>query len=1141
MREASDCDADAVRMLPAEHKARESEQRFLLAFDNAPIGMAIVGLDGRLREVNAALCRLLGYQQDTLQALTFQDITHPDDLDADLGHLARLLLGEINGYQMEKRYRTASGGLLWALLAVTLVLADDDEPLHFISQIQDISDRRAREQSVREAHEFQAAVLAASPDIIHVLQLGAQQPDWASGSVSALLGYGSEDGHRPGDGARDHGISFGEHSAVDAAGEQVRELADGDTVELRHQARHADGSLRWIMRRLTPFRRDAAGAVTHLLGVTRDVTDAVATEERLERAATYDDLTGLPNRRLVLRRLSDALAHPGAAVDAGVRFAVLFCDLDGFKRINDQHGHAVGDRVLEQAGSRLSAAARGGDTVGRLGGDEFVVLVEVAHGEEPAAVAETVARRIAASLCEPFLDGNDQYSLTVSIGVALPAPGASAEDLLRDADTAMYDAKAAGRNRHVVFSPEQRGSQDTRSRRARMTPALPSTQDTTAGRGGIGVFEWNPITQELCWDDTLARIFHAGGRDESPFQTWLRRAHPDDQERVIDTFAHFREAEDLYRIILDDGSVRHVLSRATQIEHDAEGVPVKMVGVIIDVTTAQEASARAADVLESISDGFLAVDREWRFTYMNARAELLLGMSRTELIGRNLWESFPDALGTQFETAYGRVMQDGVAVSFEEFYPAPFDMWMEVNAQPNADGMVVYFQDVTARRAQQAEREQLLAAESQARQDAEDVRVELAHQAAHDPLTGLLNRSELGRLAQDRIGPCDRPVAVLFVDLDGFKSVNDGLGREAGDAVLVETGRRLTECMRHGSMVARLGGDEFAVVLHDADAAAAEETSTRLMHALREPYRIGGRTLALTASLGIAAAGPHDRQTFDTLLRDADVAMYRAKDGGRDTTAWFDAQAHAEVLDRIALQVDLRQAVDQNQIVLHYQPVFSADGSRLEGAEALARWNHGTRGPVPPSVFIPLAEECGLIGRLGEQLLARACEQAQKWSQLPEFRIWINVSPVQMKAPGLSSTILQHLADAGLACERLGVEVTETALADETVTARELDELSAAGVAIAIDDFGTGYSSLARLSALPIDVLKIDRSFVQQLDLSAGRAAADAIVRLAHALGLRTIAEGIETNEQLEALRALGNDSASGYLLGRPVPAEHFG
>jgi diguanylate cyclase (GGDEF)-like protein/PAS domain S-box-containing protein len=666
--------------------------------------------------------------------------------------------------------------------------------------------------------------------------------------------------------------------------------------------------------------------------------------------------------------------------------------------------------------------------------------------------------------------------------------------------------------------------------------------------GGIGLYSWSPVTGELSWDDRLIGMFAADLSRETALETWLRRIHPDDLAPLMEAFAEVAEGtlpESVYRIVLDDGSHRYLLSRTTDVIRDEHGTVVESRGVTVDVTSVHEAEGRLAAMLDSISDGFFLLDREFRFVFVNRQGHAILGNTSADLLGRTIWEAYPATVGTTFEEVYRRVMQEQVGERFEDFYPEPLNMWAEVRVEPAAEGLVVYFQDVSERHARQEERDRLLETERLSRQDADRAREQLAYQATHDPLTGLVNRAEFARVAQAAIddahttdetdGRPDQPVTVLFVDLDRFKLINDSLGHAVGDALLVKVGERLSGELRRGDVLARQGGDEFVVLLRDAGPAEAQTVAERMCGVVRSTFDVGGHHLTTTLSIGIAASTPG--ATIETLLRDADVALYRAKDSGRNQVAWFDADSHQRLLDRIALESDLRDALTAGAIEAHYQPSFAVTDIGLRGVEALARWTHPQRGAVSPEVFIPLAEECGLISSLGRHVLELSVHQAAEWSRLPHFTVWVNVSGREL-TPGYADSVLELLAQEGVPRQRLGIEVTESVLADENVAVKELGLLHGAGVAVAIDDFGTGYSSLSRLVTLPVSLLKIDRSFVSEIDTSYGYATVDVIVRLARTLGVETVAEGVETHQQLGLLREAGVDVASGFLLGRGAPAQ---
>ncbi len=658
-----------------------------------------------------------------------------------------------------------------------------------------------------------------------------------------------------------------------------------------------------------------------------------------------------------------------------------------------------------------------------------------------------------------------------------------------------------------------------------------------AQQGGIGRYEWTPATRELLWDDVLASVFVADRLEERPFETWLRRVHPDDKDRGIAAFTELQQAEDSYRLVFDDGSIRHVSSRATQIVHDDSGMPVRMIGVMIDVTTGHEADDRSGDMLESISDGFLSLDREFKFLYVNTRAELLLGAERSVLLGKSLFEAFPQARGTRFETAYTQAMLERVSVCFEEFYCEPLHVWVEVNAQPSSDGIVIYFQDVTSRRKPAQEQQHLIEAERTAHRDAEAVRTQLAQQAAHDPLTGLLTRGGLAAQARQR---CGRDVAtVLILGVDRFKLINDSLGHAVGDAVLIVIARRLSRALRTGDLLARLDGDQFAVHLITHDAAEAEAVARRLLDAVRAPVQIHEQTLAITASIGLVAAARG--ASFDTMLRNADVALSRSKDAGRNRLAWFDAHADAAHLDRIALVADLREAITDGQLVLHYQPKLDITRDAVVGVEALVRWQHPTRGLLHPDVFIELAEQNGLMKPLTLSVLDQALAQSARWrTDGLDLAVAVNVSPSNLMDLALPKQVGDLLHRYGLPTSVLTLEVTEAILMQERETAMTvLTRLRGAGVSISIDDYGTGYSSLAYLAQLPVTELKLDRSFVSRIVGDAGVAAiVRSTVDLAHALGLVLVAEGVEDEASLVLLASFACDVAQGYHLSSPLPAD---
>ncbi len=423
----------------------------------------------------------------------------------------------------------------------------------------------------------------------------------------------------------------------------------------------------------------------------------------------------------------------------------------------------------------------------------------------------------------------------------------------------------------------------------------------------------------------------------------------------------------------------------------------------------------------------------------------------------------------------------------------------------------------------------------------------LDHLAHHDPLTGLPNRilfrERLTQRLQQLATEPAATLAVLFIDLDRFKDVNDTLGHPVGDALLINVTRRLQACMGPEDLLARLGGDEFICLLaRSGDAQEAGAMAQRLLALFEQPFTVGENRLHLSASIGISLA-PADGQDVDVLVRQADAAMYQAKAQGRNRHHYYTAEMTAQARERIALEGRLRAAIGAGELALHYQPKVDARSGRLTGAEALLRWHSAELGDVPPARFIPVAEETGYIEELGAWALDQACRQLVAWDGegLAVPVLSINLSVKQLERGNFTALLRDGLQRHGLAPQRLEIEITESVVLVMEDAFRRLAELQALGVRLALDDFGTGYSSLSYLNRLPVQVLKIDRSFIAGIGQQrSDESIVQAMVNIAHSLGLVSVAEGVETEAQLDFLRRLGCAEVQGYLQGRPVPAAEF-
>src|SRR5271163_445298 len=552
-----------------------------------------------------------------------------------------------------------------------------------------------------------------------------------------------------------------------------------------------------------------------------------------------------------------------------------------------------------------------------------------------------------------------------------------------------------------------------------------------------------------------------------------------------------------------------------------------------------EEKERAQVTLNCIGDAVICTDLPGNITFLNLVAEKMTGWSRVEAGGQPMAEVFRvlDAATREnnanpMERAVGEDRTVHLPANCILFRRDGFEIPIEDSVAPihdregKATGAVIVFRDVSAARA---------------------MALQIAHSAEHDFLTGLPNRT----LVNDRVNQAiawasrhGKKVAVLFLDLDGFKHINDSLGHPTGDKLLQSIAQRLVDCVRGSDTVSRQGGDEFVVLLSEVeDSADVAITARRMLRAVAEEHSVDQHDLHVTTSIGLSVY-PDDGADAETLIKNADTAMYQAKENGRQSYQFFKSAMNVRAVERQSIEESLRRALERQEFTLYYQPKINLNTGQIAGAEALLRWKHPTRGPVPPAQFIPVAEDCGLILPIGNWVLREACKQAKDWldAGLPLGTMAVNISAMEFRTEDFLSGIFQILKDTGLDPNCLELELTESVLMKHAESTQSiLKALRAKGVQLAVDDFGTGYSSLSYLRKFPIDALKIDQSFVRQITgFPDETTIVTAIIAMGRSLKLRVVAEGVEIKEELEFLQEHLCEEAQGYYFSRPVVPAQF-
>ncbi len=655
----------------------------------------------------------------------------------------------------------------------------------------------------------------------------------------------------------------------------------------------------------------------------------------------------------------------------------------------------------------------------------------------------------------------------------------------------------------------------------------------------LGNWNWDIVNNSLHWSDEIYRIFGLEPQEfAANYEAFMESVHPDDRDLVNQAVKEALEENKSYSIyhrIIRKDQVERIVHEKGKVYFDNSGKPVRMVGTVQDVTErmrTEESLRLSAKVFQSTSEGIMITDTKGVIVQINKAFTKITGYTEQEALGQT-----PSILksGRHEQSFYEHMWYSLTKIGFwqGEIWDRRkngeiFPKWMSINAVKNDHGIISHyvaiFNDITTRKR------------------TEEVFQRLAH---YDTLTGLPNRVLFQDRLQQAIIQAKRKkyfVALLFLDLDRFKNINDSLGHLAGDFLLTEVSKRLTNCIRSMDTVARLGGDEFTIILTEiTNSQGVTSVANKIIESFKEPFLLNNQEMIITTSIGITLY-PNDGQDMEVLLKNADLAMYHAKSIGKNNYQFFSADMNIELIEQIDLELNLRRALEKKEFILHYQPQISLKTGKIIGVEALLRWQPSKFGLVPPGKFIPLAEETGLIIPIGEWVLKESFEQQVRWSKMgfQDIRVAVNLSAKQFMQRNLLESISNTINETNVNPSYIEIEITESAIMNDIDQGiKLLYQFKDMGFKLALDDFGTGYSSLSYLKKFPLDTLKIDQSFIRDMENDQQNSAiVAAIISLGQNLNLKILAEGVEKEDQIHFLRKHHCEEVQGYYFSKPIDQE---
>ncbi|MFB1489174.1 MULTISPECIES: PAS domain S-box protein [unclassified Thiocapsa] len=1038
------------------------ERRFQATFEQAAVGIAHVAPDGSWLRVNQKVCDIIGYSRDELLTKTFQDITHPDDLNADVAYVGRMLAGDIENYAMEKRYIRKDGSFVWINLTVGLVSKPDGTPDFFVSIIEDIDRRKEAETALRESEARWKRLVDHLPDVIY--QYSSKRGGlYCSRQVERVFGVSPDyllahPTHWP------ESIHPDDQSLVQRALDNLR---TGTAFAIEYRIKDDHGNWHWLYDRSIAHRMTDGELLIE--GLATDITESKRQAQALIEAQTQ------------------------------------------FQEITNSVPGAIFQYVLHVDGSdALANMTLGCREIWEISAEELIndpsPLWDAVLADDITGLAKSIEQS-----AKTLGFWKHEWRIRTPSGILKWLSGTGMPTRLENGDIQW--------NSVVIDVTQQRHIQN----------AFDSFFDQQMSLNMIVDLKGTILQVNPLWEQTLGYT-----RDELIGTHFIDYVHPDDRQRTRDETGNIAEQgcgsgrfENRYRH--KDGGYR-LISWSSRISFD-EGLIYAIATDITESRQAEEKLLQAATVFNSTAEGVMVTDLNGIIQDVNGAFLSITGYDKHEVIGKNpriLQSGRHDHLFYQTmwrtlrETGHWRGeiwnrRKDGDA------YPVLMSISTIWDDQKQPRGYVGIFTDITAIK------------EHQDRLDY------LAH---HDPLTGLPNRLLFDSRLSQSIRHATRAgstLAVVFVDLDRFKHINDSMGHAAGDALLIQIAERLLHAIRAVDTLARISGDEFVILLEDIGGPEnAAHVVGSLLDSFAPSFQVDNREITMKASMGISLF-PQDASDPSTLLANADAAMYKAKEAGRNTYLFYSEEFTTQAFEYIFLENALRHALTHEQFYLVYQPQVRLDNEDVVGMEVLLRWLHPDQGIISPLRFIPIAEHCGLIRDIGRWVLMSACQQGRSWldAGLPVGRMSVNVAGPQFQHEHFVDEVTQILERTGFPPQHLTLEITETFVmghADKSI--HKLKQVRQLDIEVAIDDFGTGYSSLSYLKKLPIDKLKIDQSFVRDIPRDSDDVAiAEAIIALGKALNLQVIAEGIETLEQVEFFKSHIGMEGQGYHFARPMEA----